>query len=248
MQRQVADEAAHPAGHQVERFARQLVLARERRLGDLRRLEGLQIGPCPLDQCAIEGDQPLAAEHVAGQQLAVMGDGGGNIQFAVERCRKRRESAGAGHRQPSVAGPDECRGAQTGARPDDQLGRMQLGVAVADVEQVVVGHVRQGQRQRLELVDEGNVLRTGDGANVVPVERPWQVLHARPVALDHAGDRQPDLVGDRRNGLEVALDGFHRALEIGAVEKREIGNAQLVDIGRGEADVGAADGAHQRMS
>ena len=160
---------------------------------------------------------------------------------------KRDVAALARQLHPAIAGPDKPGDTESGAGPEHQLGRMLHRLAAADLMELGTGKMRKRERERREIVEHEHVVQSHCAAKLLAGEGPWPIGKVDRIGGDGARDRQRRLLGPRREAAEIVAKRSGQALIIGAADGVNRGELERVEIGQGEARMGAADIGNQRQ-
>ena len=118
---------------------------------------------------------------------------------------------------------------------------MVFGCRAADLVKLGAGKMRQGQRERLEVVEHENVFEPGGAAKLVLVEGPGRVGEVNMLAGDWSRHRDGGLI-DRRGKLgEIGTERGGEGRVDSAWTLADAGQLERGEVGNGEARVGAAD-------
>ena len=135
---------------------------------------------------------------------------------------------------------------EAGARSEHELRGAGEGLHVADRTRPVPGQMRQGDRLRLEIVEQQALAQAERVCDLPAVQRPVRIGHAHRAALD-----RPCCADEQGTGgnLRAFLHYLDRRKE--ARMGRRGGIADMPDLiagflGQSHADIRAADVAHEQ--
>ncbi|KAI1698967.1 hypothetical protein Ddc_18822 [Ditylenchus destructor] len=251
-QRDAAGEAAQEGAELVHGLAAERVTA-ERPLDDLLGAEPrLARLPRHRRHRRMQRGQTDAGEEALGRHMRKLAARDGEqLSLVVVDRRERHVTALARQRDPAAGGLDHPAHAQTGARANDgQRAARRAAGRPRHGGDLVGPQARQRQRQRLEVVEQAQLVQTQIGLQLAAREGPGAVGQLDPIAVDGGGQRERGPARTRRQPQagEFFQIGLRRGAERLVLRHRQLAHVlhrlpRAVDPR--EAGVAAADVRHQ---
>ncbi len=147
----------------------------------------------------------------------------------------------ARHRHPAHRRPDEPGNTETGPRPEHDLGTVLDRRPAADLMQLDLGQIRQGQGQGFEIIEQMNHVEPRLAGERALRKRPRRVGELDRVLQQRRGHGDARMRHLLAHIVEIKAYGFREARMIGVAEAADGRDLKRDEIGHGEARVGAAD-------
>jgi hypothetical protein len=147
----------------------------------------------------------------------------------------------ARHRDPAGGRPHEAGDADAGAGPEHDLGAVGDRFAATDLDQILRPKVGQRQRQRLEIVEDVQLLEPGRAAERVAGEGP-RGIDESDILAGHRRGHGEGAVGRRlfQTG-DIGGGSAGDGRMVGAKDLADVRELERIERGHGEAGIGAAD-------